>query len=590
MLTDTDGSATANGRSRTYTNGKSGQRPSAAATAYGTRKSSSNGTSRPRQPEKYFGHDREEVTRLLIQALSDMGYNEAAQNVSQVSGYELENATVASFRTAILEGNWVEAERLLESSVSSRDVESQNPGGMVLANGANRDVMRFWVRQQKYLELLERGEAGQGLMVLRNELSPLYQNTQKLQLLSALLMCDSKEELRSKANWDGADGQSRQILLSELSKCISPSVMLPEHRLANLLHQVKELQITGCLWHSNAVPPSLYSDHYCNQADFPTDNVLELDEHPGEVWQVNFSHDGTKMASCGSDRYVIIWEVPSFKILHTLKDHNDGVGNAAWSWDDTMLVSCCRDHHARLWDVATGKCLLQLSAFSEPVSSCVWSPDNKSFITGSLDDRASLLQWNLSGERIHDWTGPSRIEELALSPNGRWLVAMDTHRHIHVYNFGTREFEYKLDLKARLTSISISQNSRHLLVNQTNGYAQLIDLVLRTPIQHYTGHSGGDYVIRSFLGGADEMFVISGSEDGYVNIWNKSSAQCVQRLLAHRPRCNSAAWCPSNPKLFATCGDDGKVKIWSNENWWRRNHIEPLQRQSSSSATRTLHS
>ncbi|KAJ8126044.1 hypothetical protein O1611_g7596 [Lasiodiplodia mahajangana] len=496
MLTDTDGSATANGRSRVYTNGKSSQRAPASTTANGTHKpcSSMNGAAKPRPPERYFGHDREEVTRILIQALSDMGYHTAAQNVSQASGYELENSTVASFRTAILEGNWVEAEELLDGSVPSSEAKSQSGNGLVLASGADRNLMRFWIRQQKYLELLERKEHGQALMVLRNELTSLYQNTQKLHFLSALIMSQSKDELRSRANWDGADGRSRHTLLSELS--------------------IKEFQITGCPWHSSAVPPSLYSDHICNRLDFPTEPVLELDEHAGEVWQVVFSHDGTKLASCGSDKQVIIWEVPSFKPLHILKEHDGGVGNVAWSWDDSMLVTCCRDHYARLWDIATGKCLRQLHRLEEPVSSCVWSPDNKSFITGSLDKVGSLVQWNLSGERIRDWRGPQRIEELALSPDGRWLVAMDCDKHIHVYNFETREFEYKLDLKTRLTSLSISQNSRHLLVNQTNGYAQLIDLVLRTPVQHYTGHAGGEFVIRASLGGADEMFVIAGSEAG----------------------------------------------------------------------------
>lgn len=569
MLTDMDSSATANVRSRAYANGKSNQRAPAVATANGTHKpsSSTNGTAKPRGSEKYLGHDREEVTRLLIQALSDMGYHTAAENVSQESGYELENATVASFRTAILEGNWAEAEELLGASVSSGEAGNQNGYGMVLASGADQTVMKFWIRQQKYLELLEQKEHSQALTVLRTELTSLYQHTQKLHFLSALIMCQSKEELRLKAGWDGANGRSRHTLLSELSKCISPSVMLPEHRLANLLHQVKESQIIGCTWHSSAVPPSLYSDHYCNRLDFPTETVLELDDHAGEVWQVVFSHDGTKLASCGSDKQVIIWEVPSFKILHSLQEHDDGVGGVAWSWDDSMLVTCCRDRYARLWNVATGKLLKRLDRFDEPVSSCVWSPDNKSFLTGSLDKVGSLVEWDLLGDKIRDWRGPQRIEELALSPDGRWLVAMDCDKHIHVYNFETRDFEYKLDLKVRLTSVSISHNSRHLLVNQTNGLAQLIDLVLRTPVQHYTGHMGGDFVIRASLGGADEMFVITGSEDGFINIWNKSTAQCIQKLAAHSPRCNSVSWCPTNPQIFASCGDDGKIKIWSNENW-----------------------
>ncbi|KAI1429564.1 WD40-repeat-containing domain protein [Xylaria sp. FL1777] len=585
MLADADDSGTPNGRSRSYANGKSSQRPSAAGTANGTHKlgSSRNGASKPRPPEKYFNHDREEVTRILIQALSDMGYHSAAQNVSETSGYQLENPTVASFRTAILAGDWAEAEELLAGTVSSGEAGSSSNSGLVLATGADRNVMKFWIRQQKYLELLERLEPGQALMVLRHELTSLYKDTPKLHFLSSLIMCQSREELRSKASWDGANGRSRYTLLSELSKCISPSVMLPEHRLADLLDQVKESQITGCVWHSSGEAPSLYSDHVCNRVDFPTETVFELDDHAGEVWQVVFSHDGTKLASCGGDKQVIIWDVPSFKILHSLNDHGDGVGNVAWSWDDSMLVSCCRDRYARLWDVKTGVCLQAILQNDEPVSSCVWAPDDMSFIIGSLDKVGSLVQWNLDAEKVHDWKGPQRIEELALSPNGRWLVAMDCEMHIHVYNFRTREFEYKLDLKCRLTSLSISENSRFLLVYQTNGIAQLVDLALRTPIQHYTGHAGGEFVIRASLGGAHEMFVIAGSEDGHINIWSKATGQCIHKLPAHSPRCNSVSWCPTNPQLFASCGDDGKIKIWSNDAW-RRNQRQQVAASRTSDA------
>ncbi|CAJ2508202.1 Uu.00g093880.m01.CDS01 [Anthostomella pinea] len=579
MLADEDARNTTNGTSKAHANGKSRQPPSGTGAANGTHKSvvARNGLSKSRPPDEYYGHDREEVTRLLIQTLSDMGYHSAAQNVSQDSGFKLESPTVASFRNAILDGAWAEAEQFLFGAAISGDVEDQNGNGLVLAPGADRNVMRFWIRQQKFLELLEQRETGRALMVLRTELTPLYQDKQKLHFLSSLIMCQSTEDLRSKAHWDGADGRSRQILLSELSKCVSPSVMLPEHRLAILLRQVKDDQIGGCLWHSDAASPSLYSDHICDRHKFPTEDVVELDEHSGEVWQVVFSHDGTKLASCGSDKQVIIWDVPSFRVLHSLKDHESGVGNVAWSWDDSMLVTCCQDRHARLWDATTGACLQRLERFGEPVSSCVWAHDNRSFITGSLDKNRSLVQWNLSGEKIYDWASPHRVEELALSPDGRWLVAMDHENHIHVYNFGTRDFEYKIDLKVRLTSVSISQNSRHLLVNQKNGIAQLIDLVLREPVQTYTGHKGGDFMIRSAFGGADESFIISGSEDGYINIWHKVTAQPVERLVGHSPRCNSTSWCPTNPCLFASCGDDGKVKIWSNEDW-RRAHMETMHR------------
>ncbi|KAL7625104.1 hypothetical protein AAE478_004318 [Parahypoxylon ruwenzoriense] len=579
MLADTDRQATANGAQKPYANGKSHQRPSVSGTANGTHKASiaRNGSSKGRVPDDYFGHDREEVTRILIQALSDMGYHSAAESVSQDSGFELESPTVAAFRTALLEGNWSEAEQLLFG---------ESGDGLVLVKGADRNLMRFWIRQQKFLELLEQRETARALVVLRTELTPLYHDTQKLQFLSSLLMCQSAEDVKSKADWDGAYGKSRHILLSQLSSesmnhtyeslpllgrsanslvkgCISPSVMLPEHRLAVLLHQVKRGQIGGCLWHSSAASPSLYADHMCDRRQFPTESVVELDEHDGEVWQVAFSHDGTKLASCGSGKQVFIWDVPSFELLHRLEDHEGGVGNLAWSWDDTMLVTCCQDRYARLWDATTGTLLKKLDRCQEPVTGCVWAADGQTFVTGALDKSHSLIQWNLSGEKVYDWNSSHRVEDLAVSPDGHWLVAMDGKNHIHVYNFITRELEYEMDLQVRLTSVSISQNSRHLLVNHQNGVAQVIDLILREPVQSYTGHTGEKFMIRSSFGGADENFVISGSEDGLIHIWHKVSAQLVEKLSGHTLSCNSASWSPTDPCLFASCGDDGKIKMFA---------------------------
>jgi hypothetical protein len=44
--------------------------------------------------------------------------------------------------------------------------------------------MMFWMKQQKYLELLERRELGKALTVLRQELTPLHQDVGRLHALS----------------------------------------------------------------------------------------------------------------------------------------------------------------------------------------------------------------------------------------------------------------------------------------------------------------------------------------------------------------------------------------------------------------------
>lgn len=205
-------SSNSNGSSRNFSsNGTNGSNASPlhkaalSNSANGTRKTSqpingssySNGSSNHKPSFEhipkptYYGHDREEVTRILIQSLTDLGYHTAAGTLSQESGYELESPSVAAFRNAVLEGEWAEAEDLLFGS--SRPPEeggvSLHANGLLLADGADRNVMRFWLRQQKFLEFLEERDTGRALMVLRMELSPLHHDSGRLHFLSRYLLC-----------------------------------------------------------------------------------------------------------------------------------------------------------------------------------------------------------------------------------------------------------------------------------------------------------------------------------------------------------------------------------------------------------------
>nr|CDP26178.1 Putative WD repeat-containing protein 26 [Podospora anserina S mat+] len=507
-------------------------------------------------PPDYFGHDREEVTRILIQALDDLGYADAAQIVSQQSGYEVESPNVAAFRAAVLEGRWDNAESLLWGPGGG------GLGGLILAPGADRNSMRFRLRQQKFLELLEKGERNKALAVLRRELTPLCKDQPHIiSTLSKYLMCQDQEDLRRKAEWDGAGGDSRRKLLRKLSESISPSVMLPEQRLAVLLNDLKNNQIEKCLYHTTTNPPSLYSDHRCEHSQFPTEVMVELDKQQGEVWQIRFSPNGERLATCGSAKGICIWNTQTFNHVRVINTHDAEVSNIAWSPDSTMLLSCSMDGQAKVWNTQTGELVVALEKFGEPVSSAGWLPDGRTFITGSLDKAKSLCEWDLSGSLLYNWTRRHRTEDLVVSANGEWLVAMDDRRGVHIYHIPRREYEVDLILESRLTSVSLSQDSKWLLVNTVDDEALLYDFGTKEVFQKYKGHTGGEVIIRAGFGGAGENLVISGSEDGNVFVWHRTTGQLVHKKMAHSPRVNSVCWNPRDAGMYATCGDEGRVKM-----------------------------
>ncbi len=134
--------------------------------------------------------------------------------------------------------------------------------------------------------------------------------------------------------------------------------MIPSHRLVQLLDQVKQNQIRGCLYHNPSAPLSLFTDHMCDRNQFPLRTTEILDQSDGEVYYVEFSHNGRHLATSGASNVVIIYDTTTWEVRHRLKEHTDYVASFSWSLDDTKLITCCKDHHARVWDTVVSQIYL----------------------------------------------------------------------------------------------------------------------------------------------------------------------------------------------------------------------------------------
>lgn len=242
--------------------------------------------------------------------------------------------------------------------------------------------MRFLLLEQKYLESLDDGMVFDGLNTLRNELSALNYRTDRVHELSRFIMCNSAEELRILAEWDGKGKSSRQKLMDRLqgnqydrialriialpfnvfsyiSEFLPPSVMLPQRRLRTLLSQSIELQKGRCQYHNfqdsnfSLDSVSLLIDHACSKQDFPCETRQVLTDHCDEVWYCKFSNDGSKLATGSKDTTIIIWDViPStlqLKHRYTLSGHSHGVAFLSWSPDDRYLIACGPEDCSDLW-------------------------------------------------------------------------------------------------------------------------------------------------------------------------------------------------------------------------------------------------
>ena len=119
---------------------------------------------------------------------------------------------------------------------------------------------------------------------------------------------------------------------------------------------------------------------------------------------------------------------------------------------------------------------------------------------------------------------------------------------------------------AGVVSVQFSPNGKYVLAWTLDGCIRLWDYVEGLCKKTYQGHVNSKYSIGGAFGvyGRD-AFVVSGSEDGSLIIWDVKSKHILQKIDdAHD---GPVMWADTHPVLEAivTCGLDGVIKVWVND-------------------------
>ncbi|EGW29866.1 uncharacterized protein SPAPADRAFT_73326 [Spathaspora passalidarum NRRL Y-27907] len=190
--------------------------------------------------------------------------------------------------------------------------------------------------------------------------------------------------------------------------------------------------------------------------------------------------------------------------------------------------------------------------------------------------------------RKHLESNFNRINDLAITPDGKILITANNEPQLHFYKIpdvlneeATTRRIASINLRGRLTSCSVSKNGKYLLLSSAPEELQVWD-ISRLPqdppiLYHkYIGHSQSTFIIRSSFGyyneeTGEEELVLSGSDDGYIYFWKLHTGELITRVKGHTGLCNSVDWNTGGTswgkgkdlgKYWGSVGDDKLVKVW----------------------------
>ena len=128
--------------------------------------------------------------------------------------------------------------------------------------------------------------------------------------------------------------------------------------------------------------------------------VRTLRGHLVYVYSVAVSPDGRLIVSGGSDKTVRIWDVDTGEEVKTLYGHTGSVLSVGFSPDNRRIVSCSEDGMIKLWDASTGEEVITLNGNGGIVHSAAFNPQNNRIASGY--DHAL----------VEVWEAPENIPEL----------------------------------------------------------------------------------------------------------------------------------------------------------------------------------
>jgi small GTP-binding protein len=258
-------------------------------------------------------------------------------------------------------------------------------------------------------------------------------------------------------------------------------------------------------------------------------------------------------------------EIPDgFRLLHTLRGHEDTINQIAWSPDGRRIASASDDGTIRIWGSKTGRLLKTLEGHEETVYSVAWSPDGRKLASGSLDTTVGL--WAAETGRLlrtlkeHEGT----VFSVSWSPDGRRIASGSSDKTIRIWDAEMGKMLQKLEgHKEWLISVVWSPDGGSLASASDDGTVGIWDGESGELLQMLKGHSS--YVL-DVCWSPDGQMLASGGADNTVRIWDAKTGRQLQVLEGHTGLVKSVSF-SADGELLASKSDDGMERIWQTGSW-----------------------
>lgn len=263
----------------------------------------------------------------------------------------------------------------------------------------------------------------------------------------------------------------------------------------------------------------------------------------------------------------------TISLPHTMKQMDMHTRALRFTPDSRNIVVNCPNNTIEIFSIADGQRVAVLEGHGDLISALAFTPDGQRLISGGFDGMVCV--WDLKtftmvkkinhrlpgadGKRSKD----SIIVAIEVIPEGDFVAVAFMSGMVGIYDV---DFEGPMSSFAAhqqaMLNMSASRRTRTLVTTSQDMTVRCWNVGgVASCSRTFQGHS--NYTVTAQFG-LNEKYVLSGSKDETIRLWNRENGLLQCTIYAHQNTIFELDHHPSE-NAFVTCGGDGHVCCWEYE-------------------------
>ncbi len=220
-------------------------------------------------------------------------------------------------------------------------------------------------------------------------------------------------------------------------------------------------------------------------------------DHPGAVFTVSFSSNGTRLVTGCRDGGARVWEwevesenqmsewygkPKKFKLVGQPLMHSQPVRTAVFSRDGRYILTCCeKGGGSRLWEIETGQPVGQVLSHNGEIRHAVFSPDRAQtyILTAGFEETARLWRRTDEQSNAKSMPHPAAVAALAFNFDGTKLLtgcedSLKKRGEARLWDpTDAKPLGNPMHQDGQVMALAFSPDGRYALTGGNNGEARL---------------------------------------------------------------------------------------------------------------------